>query len=148
MANEHISPQGLKAEYSTDGVTYVEITDLKSVTPPGLEWEKSDDTCLKSPSATKESTAGWAEGSELAYDAFLMKAQESALLAQAQSRKTLFWRLTYAPLSSEPTQGTEITFSAWIKSWKPQETSTGSSDKIHCQWTVQTTGVVAVVQGK
>lgn len=147
--NEHIGPQGSIVKYSTNLISpsYTAITDVKSITPIGMTADEADDTQLASTGQTKESSPGWITPGTLMIDCFLVQTQDAALFLIFTTRAKALWQFNYAPLSTQSSAPLLVVGTGWIKEYKPSQVQTGSSDKVHTEFTVQITSILTVTQG-
>ncbi len=145
--SEHIMSAGALLEYATNlgSPSYVEITDITSITPPGETTGEAEDTQLNSPSATKEFGPGWVDPGEFEFEVYNLGTQDRTL--QAFTRTMLAWRVTLPKLSTQNTNGDRHTFRGFIKTRKPSQAQVSSDDRLKVTYTVKISGPITMAAG-
>lgn len=146
--SEHLSSFGTKVEYSTNLTvpSYTELTDVKSVTPPGLEIGEPEDTHLQSTAATREFGAGgWVKVTDLTITLYAVATQDAAL--KALIRTMVLWRITLPRLSSEASAGKTYVGRGFIKSITPTAQEVGSEERYTKDYVITMSGVVTETAG-
>ena len=120
---------GTRLYYSTDGNTYIELTDLKKVPPPGMKRDPTDTSHLVSTSQVHESIAGWGEDDEMDFSIYFVEGLWGTLWGYLIAQTTLYWRVTYPLIGTQVTNAKDE-FQGWISKMKKSEISTDNNDAI------------------
>lgn len=140
MSNPRVFPAGTILAYSADGINYVDLADLKMVTPPNLERPDSRDTDLSSPLRTHiYSGTGWIEPGEVPFVLYMDKGQMLTLLNFFGSGVTLYWAIIF-PLIGAETTPSEWNFVGYLKTLKTDQMTVDNNEKVTMPMSIKVSG--------
>jgi hypothetical protein len=132
-------PAGVKLEYSTDGSTYTEITDLKSLKPPPWTRGKSKTTNLQSTGRTHTYEPGWTEPGEATCTFYFKKAQMAGLITLNSVKDPAHFRITFPLIGTEATNS-KLEFDGYLAGIDWDQMTIDSEDKVSCPGRLQASG--------
>lgn len=101
--SEQILVYGATVERSTDGVSYTQIPEMKSVAVPAVETEYVEATSLDSPDGFREYVPGLKDAGTLALSAGYTAAGYEQQVADQATGNAIYYRTTLAPQPAQTT---------------------------------------------
>lgn len=106
--SEQIIPFGGTVEVSSDGSTYQEVPEAKSIPVPQTSQEYPEVTSLDSPGGFREYLAGLKDAGELSFQAGYTSAGYT--LIDGLEGVNAYWRVTFPLAAGQSTTGDVFTF--------------------------------------
>lgn len=95
---------GSKIYYSTDGISYTRLTEVKEIPGPKVQFADVDFTHLDNDNYYEEHKPGMARVQPFTLPCHFIYSQHSAVYTHAEARTNLYWRIETSDVSV--TQGT------------------------------------------
>lgn len=143
MAVDAILTNGTRFYYSSDGVTYTELSDMKELTVPSPDEPDVDVTPLVANDDAREFRLALQVAGELDGKQFFTKTRFAALVAI--KRTNLYWRLRFPDTTTVANQS-KLEWRGWLKT-PTRSPATNPDDPITIDFKVKVTGLVTFTAG-